>query len=121
MLIKLHLTAKEKLLVWFVPFYLAINGFGHLFFPEWTNEMLSQPSIIRFIGGIVTLIAILQIRVKKEYIRSMGITLLLHGLWRLIFSSFATLELSYSNSIHGALFLTGAVICILIPYRIYRR
>jgi len=118
---KLQLSPKEKLLVWFVPIYLAISGLCHILFPEATNEMLAQPSVIRTIGGVVIIIAILQIRVKKEYIRSIGITMLLHGLWRLVFSSFATLELSYSNSLHGTLLLLGAAICIVIPYLLYRR
>lgn len=94
-----------------IALLLLLSAVAHICLPQSTDSWLSRPSIIRLIGGILLLLALVCLLWHGWYFRTLSAALAVSGAWRLCFPlhSIHTQRRLYPRWVHGCLMLAGAV------------
>jgi len=101
----------ESIYVHSIATLLLISAALHILFQSATARWMSNPSIVRFVGGGLLLLSVPALRWRGWYFRTLFGALVVSGAWRLCFPrhSIDVQERSYPRWVHGCLLLSVAV------------
>ena len=100
----------ESIFVNGIAVLLLLCGLMHIFLPQRVESWLSQPGVVRFIGGVLLLLAAICLRWRGWFFLTLFALLAVSGIWRLCFPrhSIRTQQRAYPRWVHGCLLLCGA-------------
>jgi hypothetical protein len=94
-----------------VTIFLLLSAACHIFLPSSTTRWMTMPSLIRWIGAWLLLLAVPSLLWRGWYFWTLFAGLAISGAWRLCFpqSSISAQERSYPRWVHGCLLLAGSI------------
>jgi len=96
--------------------FLFISAYWHIRRPVQTEQWMSNPSVIRMVGGFLVLIGIPCLFWRGWFFGTLAILLIISGVWRLGFPqhSIRFQRRAYPRWVHGCLLLAGAIAILLL-------
>lgn len=90
---------------------LLISACWHLFRPVQTERLMSDRTNVRFVGGLLLLLAVSCFWCNGWFFKAISGLLLVSDIWRLFFPehSIRTQRSTYPRWVHGCFLLGGAI------------